>query len=119
MINVLIVDDSKFVRNSIKKMLISGNYGIAGEAEDGIMAIEQYFSLQPDFVIMDIMMPRMNGIDAIKEIKKRDPKSKIVVCSSLHQEKVIQEATEAGALDFLFKPFEMTELTNLIQKHST
>lgn len=117
MINVLIVDDSKFVRNSIKKMLSIGNFGIAGEAEDGIMAIEQYILLKPDIVIMDIMMPRMNGIEAIKEIKKVDPKSKIVVCSSLHQDHVIKEANEAGALDFLFKPFEMSTLTNVLQKH--
>ena len=113
---MLVVDDSKFVRLSIMKMLRNGGYEIAGEAEDGLVAVEKYKELKPDMVIMDIMMPRMNGIEAIKKIRKIDPNSKIVVCSSLHQKEVVKEATTAGASAFIFKPFEMEMLVKSLKE---
>ncbi len=110
----MIVDDSKFVRHSIKKMLVSKNQDIIGEAEDGIDAVEKYKSLQPEIVIMDIMMPRKNGIEAMKEIMEYDKDCKIVVCSSLHQEKIINKAMKLGALGYIFKPFEIKKLMSVI-----
>lgn len=116
MVSILVVDDSRFVRLSIMKMLRAGGFDIVGEAEDGLIAIEKYKALKPDLVIMDIMMPNMDGIDAIKKIRELDPNSKIIVCSSLHQTEVIKEATIAGALRFIFKPFEMNSLVQNVSE---
>lgn len=116
MAGVLVVDDSRFVRLSIMKMLRSGGFDIAGEAEDGLIAIEKFKALKPDLVIMDIMMPNMDGIEAIKKIRQIDPNSKIIVCSSLHQPEVIKDATLAGALKFIFKPFEMNSLVQSVNE---
>jgi two-component system chemotaxis response regulator CheY len=102
-------------------MLSRGGFEIVGEAEDGLVAVEKYKALKPDIVIMDIMMPKMNGIDAIREIKAFDPLCKIIVCSSLHQTEVIKEANSAGAMDFIFKPFEMPTIVESVTealKHS-
>ncbi len=115
MVSVIIVDDSLFVRNSIKQMLKPTNITIVAEADDGISAVEKYKSLRPDLVLMDIMMPNMNGIEAMKKIKEFDPKCKIIVISSLHQEHIIKEAKQMGALDFIIKPFEIGAILHVIE----
>jgi two-component system chemotaxis response regulator CheY len=116
MSKILIVDDSQFVRSTIKQMLISKNQEIIGEAADGIEAVEKYKQLHPDLVIMDIMMPKKNGLEAMKDIQQYDQKCKIVVCSSLHQDEIMKTAKKLGALAYLFKPFEIKKLMNIIHQ---
>ena len=89
---ILIVDDAAFMRMMIKDMLIKNGFKIAGEAENGIDAIEKYKKLQPELTIMDITMPEMDGIQAVKEIKKLDPNAKIIMCSAMGQQAMVIEA---------------------------
>jgi two-component system chemotaxis response regulator CheY len=103
---ILIVDDAKFLRETLKKILSNGHYSIVGEAKNGLEAVRLYKKLRPDLVIMDITMPEMSGIDAMKEIRKEDPDAKIIMCSAIGQQRVVFEAIEAGAKDFLVKPFD-------------
>lgn len=116
MTNVLIVDDAKFMRVTLSTMLKNGNYEIAGEAENGEEAIKLYKELNPDIVTMDITMPVMNGIEAIKAIKKFDPHAEIVVCSAMGQQKVVVEAIESGASDFISKPFDENRVIETIRR---
>lgn len=102
---VLIVDDALFMRLMIKEVLEKNGYTVVGEAEDGLKAVEAYNNLKPDIVIMDITMPEMNGIEALKEIKRIDPAAKIVMCSAMGQQSIVIEAIKAGAGDFIVKPF--------------
>lgn len=117
---ILIVDDAKFMRNNLTVILEKNQHAIVGEAENGKDAIALYKQHQPDLVTMDITMPVMNGIDAIKEIKLIDPDSKIIVCSAMGQQKVVVEAIEAGAQDFIVKPFDenrvMETVNNVLTK---
>ncbi|WP_306798577.1 response regulator [Oceanobacillus saliphilus] len=120
MAKILIVDDAKFMRNNLTVILEKNQHAIVGEAENGKDAIALYKQHQPDLVTMDITMPVMNGIDAIKEIKLIDPDSKIIVCSAMGQQKVVVEAIEAGAQDFIVKPFDenrvMETVNNVLTK---
>lgn len=112
---VLIVDDAAFMRLNLKNIL-KENYEIAGEAENGQQAVEMYQELKPDFVTMDITMPVMDGLEAIKEIKKIDPEANIIVCSAMGQQKMIIKAIEAGAKDFIVKPFKEQRVLEAIGK---
>lgn len=114
MTKVLVVDDAKFMRVTLATMLQNENYEIAGEAANGKEAIEMYKELKPDIVTMDITMPIMNGIDAIKAIMDFDPNAKIVVCSAMGQQKVVVEAIEIGASDFIIKPFDESRVIDTI-----
>ena len=102
---ILLVDDATFMRMMIKNILVKNGYEIAGEAGDGLEAIEKYNELLPDLVIMDITMPKLDGITALKEIKKAHPAAKIVMCSAMGQEHYVVEAIKNGATDFIVKPF--------------
>jgi len=102
---VLIVDDAAFMRLNLKNIL-KDSYEVAGEAKNGQEAVELYQELQPDIVTMDITMPVMDGLEAIKAIKNIDPDACIVVCSAMGQQKMIIQAIEAGAKDFIVKPFK-------------
>lgn len=115
MTKILVVDDAKFMRATLSTMLQLENYEVVGEAENGEEAIEQYKSLKPDIVTMDITMPVMNGIDAIKAIIAYDPKAKIIVCSAMGQQKVVVEAIEMGASDFIIKPFDENRVIETIE----
>jgi len=106
MAKVLIVDDAAFMRISIKNMLTKNGYEVVGEAENGVIGVELYKELHPDIVTMDITMPEMSGLDALKEITKIDPQAKIVMVSAMGQEAMVREAIVSGAKGFIVKPFK-------------
>ena len=97
---ILIVDDAAFMRMMIKDVLSKNGFTIAGEAENGVKAVEKFKETNPDLVIMDITMPEMDGIQAVKEIKKSDSSAKIIMCSAMGQQAMVIEAIQAGAKDF-------------------
>lgn len=113
---VLIVDDAAFMRTMIKDILTQNGYDVAGEAENGVEALEQYRILNPDLVIMDITMPEMDGICATKQIKKIDPHALIVMCSAMGQQATIIESIRSGAKDFVVKPFQPERLLEAVRK---
>ena len=116
MAKVLIVDDAAFMRISIKNMLTKNGYEVVGEAENGLIGIELYKELQPDIVTMDITMPEMSGLDALKEITKIDPQAKIVMVSAMGQEAMVREAIVSGAKGFIVKPFKEEGIIAAIKK---
>lgn len=116
MASVLIVDDAAFMRMTIKNMLEANGHTMAGEAATGIEAIEQYKKLKPDVVVLDITMPEMNGIDALKQIKAMDPKARVIICSAAGYRERLAEAIENGAEQFIVKPFEAAHLIGAIEK---
>ncbi|MFS0672533.1 response regulator [Ornithinibacillus sp. 179-J 7C1 HS] len=106
MARILIVDDAKFMRTTLQTILTKSNHEIVGEAENGEEAISLFSEHHPDLIIMDITMPVMNGIDAIREIMKIDSTALVIVCSAMGHQKVVVEAIELGAKDFIVKPFD-------------
>lgn len=113
---VLVVDDAEFMRFSLKTMLDKNGFEVVGEAENGIRAIDMYKNLKPDLVTMDITMPDMGGIEAVKEIIKIDNSAKIVMVSALGQESKVMEAIIAGAKGFIVKPFKEDKLVDALAK---
>ena len=113
---VLVVDDAAFMRMMVKVILSKNGYEIVGEAENGMKALEKYQELKPDLVTMDITMPEMDGITAVKEIKKVDPGAKVVMCSAMGQQAMVIEAIQAGARDFIVKPFQADRVLGAIRK---
>ncbi|MBP3039474.1 response regulator [Bacillaceae bacterium Marseille-Q3522] len=113
---ILIVDDAAFMRMMIKDILSKNGYEIVGEASDGQQAIEKYKEHQPDLVTMDITMPEMDGITALKEIKKMNPNAKIIMCSAMGQQAMVIDAIQAGAKDFIVKPFQADRVLEAIAK---
>lgn len=113
---ILICDDTAFMRMTLRRVLESNGYEVVGEAENGLDAIEKYQELRPDIVTMDITMPKMDGITAIKEIMKIDPNARIIVCSAMGQKPMVIEALNAGARDFLVKPFQPQRVLEAIQR---
>ena len=103
---VLIADDASFMRQMIREIIEPEGYEIVGEATDGAEAMEQYESLMPDVVTMDIVMPKCSGIDAVKGIMANHADACVVMCSALGQETLVMEALQAGAKDFIVKPFK-------------
>lgn len=114
--NILIVDDAAFMRMMIKDILGKNGYTIVGEAENGEKAVELYATLKPDLVTMDITMPEMDGITAVKEIRKNDPKAVIIMCSAMGQQAMVIDAIQAGARDFIVKPFQPDRVLEAIKK---
>jgi len=115
MCSILIVDDAAFMRLNLKNIL-KANYEIIGEAENGQKAVEKYQELDPDIVTMDITMPEMDGLEAIKAIMDIDPEAKIVVCSAMGQQKMVVKAVEMGAKDFIVKPFNEDRVLEAVKK---
>lgn len=113
---ILIVDDAAFMRMMIKDVLTKNGFTIAGEAENGVKAIEAYKESSPDLVIMDITMPEMDGIQAVKEIKKHDNSARIIMCSAMGQQAMVIEAIQAGAKDFIVKPFQPERIVEAVKK---
>lgn len=112
---ILIVDDSNFMRGIIKGTLIKGGFEICGEANNGKEAIEKYKELKPDIVTLDITMSEMDGISACEEIIKINPDAKIIMCSAMGQKILIKEAIQAGAKDFIIKPFNEDKILKTIK----
>ncbi len=112
---VMVVDDAAFMRLNLKNIL-KDVYEVVGEAQNGQEAVTMYQDLKPDIVIMDITMPVMDGLEAIRAIKKTDTAAKIIVCSAMGQQKMIIEAIEAGAKDFIVKPFKEARVLEAIKK---
>ncbi|MCT4606732.1 MAG: response regulator [Marinisporobacter sp.] len=113
---ILVVDDAAFMRMMIKDVLTKYGFDVLGEAENGAKAIEKYKELNPDLVIMDITMPEVDGIQAVKEIKKVNPNAKIVMCSAMGQQAMVIEAIQAGAGDFIVKPFQADRVVEAVKK---
>lgn len=113
---VLITDDTAFMRMTLKNVIQKNGFDVVGEAADGEEAVAKYKELNPDLVTMDITMPKMDGIAAIKEIVKIDPDAKIVVCSAMGQKPMVLEALNAGAKDFLVKPFDPERVVEALDK---
>ena len=113
---ILVVDDAAFMRMMIKDILTKNGYDVVGEASDGQQAVEKYKELHPDLVTMDITMPEMDGITALKEIKKINPGSKVIMCSAMGQQAIVIDAIQAGAKDFIVKPFQADRVLEAISK---
>ncbi len=113
---VLITDDALFMRVTLKNILTKGGYEIAGEATNGLESVELYAQMQPDLVTMDITMPEMDGISAVREIKKQYPQANIIMCTAMGQKSMVMEAVAAGAKDFIVKPFQPEKVIEAVQK---
>lgn len=114
--NILIVDDAAFMRMMIKDILTKNGYNIAGEAENGAKAVEKYNELKPDLVLMDITMPEMDGIEALKKIKAGDPNAMVIMCSAMGQQAMVIESIQSGAKDFIVKPFQADRVIEAVKK---
>ena len=114
--NILICDDAAFMRMMIKDILTKNGYNVAGEAENGLKAVEKYNELKPDLVTLDITMPNKDGIQALKEIKAADPGAVCVMCSAMGQQSMVIEAIQSGAKDFIVKPFQADRVIESIRK---
>ena len=113
---IMIVDDAAFMRMMLKDILTKNGFSIVGEAENGAVAVDKYMDLQPNLTIMDITMPEMDGLQAVKEIRKRDPKARVIMCSAMGQQSMVIEAIQAGARDFIVKPFQADRVVEAITK---
>lgn len=112
---VLVVDDAAFMRSMIREIFARGPFVVAGEAENGVEAVRRYKDLRPHLTTMDIVMPQMDGITALKEIVRFDPGARVVMVSALGQETLIAEAIESGASDFVVKPFQPSRVLKVAQ----
>lgn len=116
MAKVLVVDDAAFMRMMIKDILVKGGHEVVGEAENGRVAIQKYSELMPDIVTMDITMPEMEGIEAVKQIRSQHPAAKIIMCSAMGQQGMVVQAIQAGAKDFVVKPFQSDRVLESLKK---
>ena len=114
--NILICDDAAFMRMMIKDILTKNGYNVAGEAENGQKAVEKYAELKRHLVLMDITMPEMDGIQALKKIKASDPSATIIMCSAMGQQAMVIESIQAGAKDFIVKPFQADRVLEAVKK---
>ena len=114
--SVLICDDAAFMRVTIKDILTKNGYDVAGEAENGLKAVEKYNETKPDLVMMDITMPEMDGIQALKKIKEVDAGANVIMCSAMGQQAMVIEAIQNGAKDFIVKPFQADRVLEAVKK---
>ena len=113
---VLVCDDAVFMRTMVSDILSQAGFTVVGEAENGKQAVEKYQQLKPDLVMMDIIMPEMGGIEAVKKITQLDPGARILMCSAMGQQALVQEALQAGARDFVVKPFQPSRVLEAVQR---
>jgi two-component system chemotaxis response regulator CheY len=113
---ILIVDDAAFMRMMIKNIVSKHGYEVVGEAENGAIAVELYKEFRPDLVTMDITMPEMDGVEGVKNIRQFDPEAKIIMCSAMGQQAMVMEAIQAGAKDFIVKPFQQDRILQAIER---
>lgn len=116
MSKVLIVDDAAFMRMMLKDILSNNGYEVVGEAANGNEAIEKFEQLSPDLVTMDITMPVCDGISALKQIVGKNPSAKVIMCSAMGQQAMVIESIQAGAKDFIVKPFQAPRVLESIKK---
>lgn len=114
--SVLIADDAAFMRMMIKNILAEAGYDVVGEAENGAVAVAKYRELRPDLTTMDITMPEMDGVTALREIRGEDPQARVVMCSAMGQQSMVIESIQAGAKDFIVKPFQPERVLEAVQK---
>ena len=114
--NILICDDAAFMRMMIKDILTKNGYNVVGEAENGLKAVEKYSETKPDLVLMDITMPEMDGIQALKKIKELDSGATVIMCSAMGQQAMVIESIQAGAKDFIVKPFQAERVIEAVKK---
>jgi two-component system chemotaxis response regulator CheY len=113
---VMLVDDAAFMRMMLKDILANSGYQVVSEAENGAVAVEKYADVKPDITIMDITMPEMDGLQAVKEIRAIDPQAKIIMCSAMGQQAMVIEAIQSGAKDFVVKPFQPERVLEAVAK---
>ena len=116
MTRVMIVDDAAFMRVSIRNILLKHGFEVAGEAANGAIAVEKYAELKPDIVTMDITMPEMNGLDALRAIRKIDPNACVMMVTALGQDAMVREAVLAGAMAFVIKPYKEDVIVEALRK---
>jgi len=116
MVKILVVDDAAFMRIVLKDILKNLGYTNIIEASDGIMAIEQYKKFKPDLVTLDVNMPKMDGIQALKHIMSIDPKARVVMVTAVEQRFVVQEAIRTGAKDYIVKPFDGSMVATVVER---
>lgn len=114
--SVLVVDDAAFMRLMLKDILSQNGYAVVAEAKNGLEAVEMYRKLKVDLVTMDITMPEMDGITAIRQIRSFDPAARIIVCSAMGQQAMVLEAIQSGARDFIVKPFQAERVLDAVKK---
>ena len=114
---VLIVDDDRLMRLGMRKLLTKAGYKVVGTAADGIEAVKKAEDLQPNIILMDLVLPRVHGVSAIEKIAHLVPRSNIIILTGLYTQSIVNEALEAGAKDYIFKPFELSDLLTMIQKN--
>lgn len=114
--NILICDDAAFMRMMIKDILTKNGYNVVGEAENGLKAVEKYSETKPDLVLMDITMPEMDGIQALKKIKELDSGATVIMCSAMGQQAMVIESIQSGAKDFIVKPFQADRVIEAVKK---
>ncbi len=113
---ILVVDDAAFMRMMIKDILTKNGYQVIGEAADGNEAVDKYQELRPDLVTLDITMPELDGIGALKKIRALDPGARVIMCSAMGQQAMVIDAIQAGARDFVVKPFQADRVLEAVQK---
>ena len=116
MANILLVDDAAFMRMMLKDILTKNGYTVVGEAENGLKAVEKFKELKPDLALMDITMPEMDGLQALKKIKAEWPDAKVVMCSAMGQQAMVIDAIQSGARDFIVKPFQADRVLEAVRK---
>lgn len=113
---VLLVDDSAFMRHIVKNIVIAAGHEVVGEGENGQIGVELYEALKPDVVFLDITMPIMSGIDAVKVIRQKNPEANVVMCSAMGQQWLVMDAIKSGATEFIVKPFKPETIVNLLKR---
>ncbi len=114
--SILVVDDAAFMRLMLKDILSQNGYAVVGEAKNGVEAVDMYRKMKVDLVTMDITMPEMDGITAIRHIRSHDPTARIIVCSAMGQQAMVLEAIQSGARDFIVKPFQADRVLDAVKK---
>lgn len=114
MAKIMVVDDAAFLRAMLRDILVKAGHEVVYEAENGREAIDKYKAYRPDLVTMDITMPVMEGLEAVKEIRKLDPTANIVMCSAMGQKNLVIEAIQSGAKDFIVKPFQTSRVLEAV-----
>ncbi|HXV19825.1 MAG TPA: response regulator [Desulfuromonadales bacterium] len=115
-LRILIADDALFMRNMLREIFVKAGFQVVGEAANGVEAVERYLELRPDLVTMDIVMPLKSGIEALQQITREDPDARVVMCSALGQEALVIEAVQAGAKDFIVKPFKEERVLDVVRR---